>query len=77
MKTYKTIWTKIEYLKKFELKALPDYDDRRIKTKRIKSGDKSYSNFCGLNLAEYRVERESFTIISIDFLLVHGNKYYL
>ena len=59
------------------MKALPDYDDRRIKTKRIKSGDKSYSNFGGINLPEYRVECESFTIISIDFLLVHGNKYYL
>ena len=30
---YKAIWTKIEDLKNIELNALPDYDDRYIKTK--------------------------------------------
>ena len=35
------------------------------------------TNFCVLNLSEYGVECESFTIIFIDSLLVYGNKYYV
>ena len=35
------------------------------------------TNFCVLNLPEYGVECESFTIIFIDSLLVYGNKYYV
>ena len=33
--------------------------------------------FCGLNVSEVGVERQSFTIISIDSLFVYENKYYL
>ena len=34
-------------------------------------------NFCGLNVPEDDTECESFTIISVDYLLVCENKYYL
>ena len=40
-------------------------------------GDKVYTNFRGLNVPEDGVECEPFTIISINFLLVYQNKYYL
>ena len=40
-------------------------------------GDKVYINIPGLNVPEYGVECESLTVISIDSLLVHENKYYL
>ena len=40
-------------------------------------GDKVYTNIRGLNVPKDDVECESFTIISIDLLLVYGNKYYL
>ena len=59
------------------MNALPVYDDRYIKTKIRTHGDKVYSNFCGLNVPEECVECESFTIISIDSILVYENKYYL
>ena len=39
--------------------------------------DKVYTNFCGLNVPEDDMECESFTVISIDSLLVYENKYYL
>ena len=69
---YKVIWTKST-----ELNALPVYDDRYIKTKMIIYGDKVYTNVCGLNVPEDDAECESFTVISIDSLLVSENKYYL
>ena len=74
---YKAIWTKIEDLKYSELNNLPVYDDRYIKTKIRTYGDKVYTNFCGLNVPEDDIECESFTIISIDSLLVYGKKHYL
>ena len=40
LEKYKTIWTKIEDLKKIELDALPVYHDRYIKTKIKTYGDK-------------------------------------
>ena len=40
-------------------------------------GDKVYTNFRGLNVPEDGVECEPFTIISINFLLVYQNRYYL
>ena len=52
LEKYKSIWTKIEDLKNIELNALPDYDDRYIKTKIRKHGNKVYTNFRGLNLPE-------------------------
>ena len=39
--------------------------------------DKVYSNLCGLNVPDDGTECESFKIISIDFLLVNENNYYL
>ena len=33
--------------------------------------------FCGLNVPEDDIECESFTVISINSLLVYENKYYL
>ena len=58
-------------------KIEPVYDDRHIKTKIKTYGDKVYTNFCGLNVPEDDMECESFTVISIDSLLVYNNKYYL
>ena len=58
-------------------KIEPVYDDRHIKTKIKTYGDKVYTNFCGLNVPEDDKECESFTVISIDSLLVYNNKYYL
>ena len=77
MEKYKAIWTKIEDLKIIELNALPVYDDRYIKTKIRTYGDKVYTNFRGLNVPEDDIECESFTVISIDSLLVSESKYYL
>ena len=68
---------KIEDLKNITLNALPVYDDRYIETKLRTFGDKVYTNFHGLNVPEDDIECESFTIISIDSLLVYDNKYYL
>ena len=58
-------------------KIEPVYDDRHIKTKIKTYGDKVYTNFCGLNVPEDDMKYESFTVISIDSLLVYNNKYYL
>ena len=77
LEKHKNIWSKIECLKSIELNALPVYDDRYIKTKVRTSGDKVYTNFRGLNVPENDTECESFTVISIDSLLVYENKYYL
>ena len=77
LQKYKTIWTKIEDLKHIELNALPVYDERCKKTKIGTNGDKVCTNFRGLNVPEDDVECESFTVISIDSLLVYENKYYL
>ena len=68
---------KIEDLKNITLNALPVYDDRYIETKLRTFGDKVYTNFHGLNVPEDDIECESFTIISIDSLLVYDSKYYL
>ena len=57
---------------------MPAYNDRYVKTKRRKYGDKFYINFFGLNMPEDDAECESFKIISIDYLLIiYENKYYL
>ena len=77
LEKYEVIWTKIDYLKKIKLYALLVYDDRYIKHKEIMHGDKVYMNIPSLNVPEYGVECESLTVISIDSLLVHENKYCL
>ena len=59
------------------MNALLVYDDRYIKTKIRTYSDKVYTNFCGLNVPEDDIECQSFTVISIDSLLVYKSKYYL
>ena len=66
-----TIWTKIEDLKSIELYALPVHNDRYINTKIRTCDNKFYANFRGLNVPEDDIECESFTVISIDSLLVY------
>ena len=46
-----------------------------MKTKIRTYGDKVYTNFCGLNVPEDDIESESFTVISIDSLLVYNSKW--
>ena len=77
LKKYKAIWTKIEDLKDIELNVLLVYDDRYIKTKIRTYADKVYANFRGVNMPEDDIECGSFTVISIDSLLVYNKKYYL
>ena len=40
-------------------------------------GGKFYTNFPGLNVLEDDMECESFTVISIHFLLAFKNRYYM
>ena len=74
---YKTIWTMIEDLKIIKLNTLSVYDDRLIKTKTRTFRDKVYTNFRGLNVPEDDKECKSFTVISINSLLVYDKKYFL
>ena len=74
LEKYKAIWTKIEDLKKIELNALQEYDDRYIKTKIRTFGDKVYANFRGLNEPEDDTELKSFNVIYIDSLLVYKSE---
>ena len=74
---YKTIWTMIEDLKIIKLNTLPVYGDRLIKTKTRTFRDKVYTNFRGLNVPEDDKECKSFTVISINSLLVYDKKYFL
>ena len=77
LEKYKTTWTKIEDSKNIELNASPVCDNRYIKTEIRTCGDKVYTNFLGLNVPEDDIEYEYFTFISLDFLLVSKNRYYL
>ena len=74
---YKAVWNKIEDFKNIKWNTLPVFDDRYIKTKIRTYGNKVYTNFCGLNVPEDDIECASFTVISIDSLLVYEKKYYL
>ena len=56
---------------------LPVYDHRYIKIKIRTYGDKVYTCFCSLIVPEDGAECDSCTIISIDFLLLYENQYYL
>ena len=77
LEKYKAIWPKIEDFKNIKLNALPVCHNRFIKTKIRTFGGKVYTNFRGLNVPQNDVKCGSFTIISIDSLLVYDNKYYL
>ena len=70
-------WSKIEYLKNIELNTLPVYDDRCIKTKVKTYHNKVHFKIRGLNVSQDDIEGESFTVISIDSLLVYEDKCYL
>ena len=59
------------------MNALLVFDDRYIKSKIRTYGDKVYTNFRGLNVPKDDIECESFTVTSIDSILVYENKYYL
>ena len=77
LEKYEANWSEIENLRNNELNALLLYDDRYIKTKIRTFGDKVCSNFLGINATKDDTECEFFTVISIEFLLVCKNKYYL
>ena len=77
LEKYKSIWTKTEGLRSIKLNALPVYDDRYTKAKIRTYGDNVYTNFRGLDVPDNDIECESFTVISIDSLLVYDNKYRL
>ena len=48
------------------------------KQNKIKTyGNKVYTNCRDLNVPEDDIAGKSFTVISIDYLLVYGNKYFL
>ena len=76
-KKYKTIWSKNEDLKNIWLDSLPVYDDGYIKNKTRTYGDNFQTIFCSLNVPGDVAEYESFTVVSIDSLLVYENKYCL
>ena len=52
LEKYKSIWTKFEDFKNTKLNALPVCDDMYINTKIRTYGDKVYTNFGNLNVAE-------------------------
>ena len=67
------MWTKIEILKNIKLNAISVYDGRYIKIKIRAYGHKVYTNFLGLNFPDDDIECESFTVFSIDSLLIYEN----
>ena len=60
-------------LKKTKLNVLLVFDDRYINAKIKTYGDQVYTIFRGLNVPEDDIECESFTVISIDSLLLYEN----
>ena len=70
LEKYKAIWTKIENLKNIKRWQTCKNQIRTF-------SDKVYTDFHGLNVPEDDIECESFTVISIDSLLVYDKKYYL
>ena len=54
-----------------KLNALPVY----IKNKKTTNSEKVFTNFRGLNVLEDDMKYESFTVISIDSLLVYDSYY--
>ena len=74
LEKYKSIWTKVEYLKNIKLNALPVYNNRYVKAKIRTFGDKVCIDFRGLYVPEDDIKCESFTIISIDSLPAYEKK---
>ena len=58
-------------------KLLEKYKAISTKTEVEMYGHKIYTNLYGLNVPEDDPKFKSFTVISIDSLLVYDNKYYL
>ena len=52
------------------MNVLPFYDGRYVKTKKRTYVDKVFMNFHGLNVPHDDIECKSFTVISIDSLLL-------
>ena len=77
LKKNKIIWTKIEGFLKIGLDALLVFNGRFLKIRVRTYYGKVYTNFCSLNVSDYGAECESFAVISIDFLLIYHNKFYL
>ena len=77
LEKFKTIWTKIGHLWNIELNTLPVHDEQYTKTKVRTYGEKFYTNFHSLNVPEDDIKCKSFTVISVNSLLVYQNKYYL
>ena len=80
MEKHKGISTKLENLKNIELHALPVYDDRNIKTKIRTYFNKFCTTVCELNVSEDNIQSiiyKSFTVSSIDILLLYKTKHYL
>ena len=80
MEKHKGISTKLENLKNIELHALPVYDDRNIKTKIRTYFNKFCTTVCELNVSEDNIQLiiyKSFTVSSIDILLLYKTKHYL
>ena len=80
LEKHKGISTKIENLKNIELHALPVYDDRNIKTKIRTYFNKFCTTVCELNVSEDNIQSiiyKSFTVSSIDILLLYKAKHYL
>ena len=80
MEKHKGISTKIENLKNIELHALPVYDDRNIKTKIRTYFNKFCTTVCELKVSEDNIQSiiyKSFTVSSIDILLLYKTKHYL
>ena len=80
MEKHKGISTKLENLKNIELHALPVYDDRNIKTKIRTYFNKFCTTVCELNVSEDNIQSiiyKSFTVSSIDILLLYKAKHYL
>ena len=71
LENLKAVWTNIEDLKNIKLNALPVYGDRYIKTEVGTFGDKVYTNYRFLNVPQDDTKCDSFTVISIDSLLVY------
>ena len=63
--------------KNIQLNTQPAYENKYIKNKIRRYSDIVYTNFRGLNVPQGDIEWESFTVISIDSLLVYNKKYYL
>ena len=77
LEKYKTNAIKIEDLKDIELDNLPAQDDRYINTKIRTHGDKVYTIFKDQMCQEMEQNVISFTVPSIDSLLVYDSRYQL